>query len=82
MKKFQHLDFVKFHTPVDEKEAAQIFLVVDEDTGEDEERKALCVKEIHQTLPFPCVNTFIKADFVLHHRPTEEEKAEIKKGRK
>ena len=80
MNKFKHLDFVQFHTPIDDKEKKQIFLVVDEGAHLDEV-KSLKVMEIHQTLSIPCVNTFTKKDFKLFYRPTEEEIAEIKSGK-
>lgn len=76
---FKHLDFVKFHTPVDDNESKEIYLVVDdEECAGSDEVKSLKVMEIHQTLPLPCVNTFVKADFELFYRPTEEEKLQIK----
>lgn len=79
MNKLQYLDFVKFHTPIDEKEQKQIFLVVDE-SADDEEHKSLKVMLLGQTLAIKCINTFIKADFELYYRPTEEEKKQITNG--
>ncbi len=81
MSKFQYLDFVKFHTPIDEKEKAQIFIVVDK-AADDDEHKSLQVMDVNQNLSIPCINTFVKADFELHHRPTEEEKLTITGGNK
>lgn len=72
----QFLDFVVFHTPLDDFERLAIYLVVDKFTDFDR----IDVMEIHQKLTFPGINRLPKADFKLYYRPTEEEKARILSG--
>lgn len=81
METFKEFDFVKFHTPMNESEEKEIYLVVDE-LADDEEIFSMEVMEIHQTLPIPCVNTFSKSDFKLHYRPNAEEIETIKSGKR
>ena len=81
MNGLKQFDFVKFHTPLNEQEENEIYLVVDE-LAEDEEVASLKVMEIHQTLSIPSVNTFHKSDFKLYYRPTESEIEAIKSGKK
>jgi hypothetical protein len=72
---------VKFHTPINEDEEKQIYLVVDE-LADDEDVKSILVMEIHQKLTIPGINTMHKSDFKLHYRPTEVQVEAIKKGAK
>lgn len=81
MNVLKQFDFVKFHTPINEKEKKEIYLVVDE-LADDEDVRSLLVMEIHQTLSIPAINTFRKEDFKLLYRPTEEEVEQIKQGKK
>ena len=81
MKGLKEFDFVIFHTPMNEQEKGEIYLVVDE-LADDEDVPSIKVMEIHQTLSIPCINTFIKEDFKLLYRPTEEEVEQIKQGKK
>ena len=81
MNGLKQFDFVKFHTPMSEKEKKEIYLVVDE-LADDEDVHSLLVMEIHQTLSIPGINTFHKEDFILHYRPTEVQVEAIKKGAK
>jgi hypothetical protein len=81
MNGLKQFDFVKFHTPMNEQEEKEVYLVVDE-LADDEDVRSLKVMEIHQTLSIPCVNTFHKKDFKLHYRPTDEEIEQIKSGKK
>jgi hypothetical protein len=81
MNGLKQFDFVKFHTPINEDEEKQIYLVVDE-LADDEDVKSILVMEIHQTLTIPGINTMHKSDFKLHYRPTEVQVEAIKKGAK
>lgn len=82
MKGLKEFDFVVFHTPMNEQEKREIYLVVDE-LADDEDVPSIKVMEIHQKTNFlPCINTFRKADFKLRYRPTEEEIEQIKLGKK
>jgi hypothetical protein len=81
MNGLKEFDFVVFHTPMNEQEEKEIYLVVDE-LADDEEVSSLKVMEIHQKLTIPCVNTFHKSDFKLHYRPIESEIEQIKSGKK
>jgi len=80
MSSFKKFDFVKFHTPIGEQEAKEVYLIVD-DLAEDEDVKSLQVMEIHQTLSIPSVNTFCKSDFKLDMRPSESQIKEIISGK-
>jgi hypothetical protein len=81
MEQFKKFDFVIFHTPMDENEKKEVYLVLEEDEeAMDVEFDRMKVMEIHQTLSIPAVNTFSKEDFKLFYRPTEEEKQQIIKG--
>ena len=77
----KEFDFVVFHTPMNEQEKTEVYLVVDE-LADDEEVSSLKVMEIHQKLSIPSINTFHKSDFKLHYRPTESEIEQIKSGKK
>jgi hypothetical protein len=81
MNGLRQFDFVKFHTPMSEQEEKEIYLVVDE-LAHDESVTSMKVMEIHQSLSLSGVNTFSKADFTLHYRPTESEVEAIKSGKK
>jgi len=81
MNGLKQFDFVIFHTPLNEEEKKQVYLVVDE-LADDEDVPSIKVMEIHQTLPIPGVNTFHKEDFKLFYRPTDEEVEQIKSGKK
>jgi polysaccharide deacetylase 2 family uncharacterized protein YibQ len=81
MSKFKKFDFVTFHTPMNEQEEKEIYLVVD-DLADNESVRSILVMEIHQTLSIPSINTFHKADFKLHYRPNESELEAIKSGKK
>lgn len=81
MNGLREFDFVIFHTPMNEQEKGEVYLVVDE-LADDEDVRSLKVMEIHQTLTIPCVNTFNKSDFKLYYRPTESEIEQIKSGKK
>lgn len=82
MEQFKKFDFVIFHTPMDENEKKEVYLVLEEDEeAMDVEFDRMKVMEIHQTLSIPAINTFSKEGFKLFYRPTEEEKEQIKKGK-
>ena len=82
MEQFKKFDFVIFHTPMDENEKKEVYLVLEEDEeAMDVEFDRMKVMEIHQTLSIPAVNTFRKEDFKLFYRPTEEEKQQITQGK-
>lgn len=81
MSAIKKFDFVKFHTPTNEQEAKEVYLVVDDLAG-DEDVKSLQVMEIHQKLSIPCINTFRKEDFMLDYRPTEAQLIAIMSGKK
>lgn len=82
MEQFRKFDFVVFHTPQNEAEKKEVYLVLEEDEeAMDVEFDRMKVMEIHQELLFPAVNVFHKSDFKLFYRPTEEEKEQIKKGK-
>lgn len=81
MNGLKEFDFVKFHTPLNEREEGEIYLVVDK-LADDEDVPSIKVMEIHQTLSIAGINTFHKSDFVLHYRPTESEIEQIKSGKK
>ena len=83
MSGFKKFDFIVFHTPMNEQESKEVYLVVDdEECLNDESTTSILVMEIHQTISIPCVNTFRKRDFKLFYRPTDEEVEQIKQGKK
>lgn len=81
MNNFEKFDFVVFHTPMNDQEESEMYLVVD-DLASDEDKTSLEVMEMHQKLPIPCINTFRKSDFKLFYRPLKEEIELIQENKK